>query len=192
MTQTRDIAVLVGSLRRDSLNRKAALALAKLAPEGLELEIVAIGGLPLYDQDLDDDPPAAWTDFRERVRRADGLLFVTPEYNRSVPGVLKNAIDVGSRPYGKSAFQKKPGAVISVSPGRYGGFGANHHLRQSCVFLDIPLMQQPEAYLGGVTPETFGADGAVEDAQVAKLLRRFILAYGEWVEKILRGPGELA
>jgi chromate reductase, NAD(P)H dehydrogenase (quinone) len=192
MTQTRDIAVLVGSLRRESFNRKAALALAKLAPEGLKLEIVPIGGLPLYDQDLDEDPPAAWTDFRERVRRADGLLFVTPEYNRSVPGVLKNAIDVGSRPYGKSAFQEKPGAVISVSPGRQGGFGANHHLRQSCVFLDIPLMQQPEAYLGGVTPETFGSDGAVEDAQVAKLLRRFILAYGDWVEKILRGPGELA
>ena len=192
MASPRDIAVLVGSLRRDSFNRKAALALAKLAPEELKLEIVEIGGLPLYDQDLDEDPPAAWTDFRERVRRADGLLFVTPVYNRSVPGVLKNAIDVGSRPYGKSAFQKKPGAVISVSPGRYGGFGANHHLRQSCVFLDITLMQQPEAYLGGVTPETFGPDGEVEDTQVAKLLRRFILAYGEWVEKILRGPGELA
>jgi chromate reductase len=192
MAPHRDIAVLVGSLRRESLNRKAALALAKLAPERLKLEIVAIGALPLYDQDRDEDPPAAWTDFRERVRRADGLLFVTPEYNRSVPGVLKNAIDVGSRPYGESAFQKKPGAVISVSPGRYGGFGANHHLRQSCVFLDIPLMQQPEAYLGGVTPETFGPDGAVEDAPAAKLLRRFIQAYAEWVEKILRGPGELA
>ena len=192
MAPPRDIAVLVGSLRRDSFNRRTALALAKLAPERLSLEIVPIGGLPLYNQDLDEDPPAAWIEFRERVRRADALLFVTPEYNRSVPGVLKNAIDVGSRPYGKSAFQKKPGAVISASPGRYGGFGANHHLRQSCVFLDIPLMQQPEAYLGGVTDATFGADGEVEDAGTRKLLKRFVDAYADWVEKVLRGPGELA
>ena len=188
----RDIAVLVGSLRRDSLNRKTALALARLAPEPLKLEIVPIGDLPLYNQDLDEDPPAAWTDFRERVRRADALLFVTPEYNRSIPGVLKNAIDVGSRPYGHSAFEKKPGAVISVSPGRYGGFGANHHLRQCCVFLDIPLMQQPEAYLGGVSAETFGEEGEVADQGTRKLLPRFIAAYADWVEKILRGPGELA
>jgi len=188
MAPPRDIAVLVGSLRRESFNRKAALGLARLAPERLSLAIVGIGALPLYDQDLDDDPPAAWTDFRERVRRADGLLFVTPEYNRSVPGVLKNAIDVGSRPYGKSAFANKPGAVISVSPGRYGGFGANHHLRQSCVFLDIPLMQQPEAYLGGVSDATFGPDGAVEDAAARKLLKRFIDAYADWIETILREP----
>ena len=191
MTQ-RDIAVLVGSLRRESLNRKTALALAKLAPERLALELVPIGDLPLYDQDLDEDPPAAWADFREGVRRADALLFVTPEYNRSIPGVLKNAIDVGSRPYGHSAFEKKPGAVISVSPGRYGGFGANHHLRQCCVFLDIPLMQQPEAYLGGVSAETFGEEGEVADQGTRKLLQRFIAAYADWVEKILRGPGELA
>ena len=188
----RDIAVLVGSLRSESLNRKTALALAGLAPEHLSLDLVPIGDLPLYNQELDEDPPAAWTDFRDRVRRADALLFVTPEYNRSIPGALKNAVDVGSRPYGKSAFSKKPGAVISVSPGRYGGFGANHHLRQCCVFLDIPLMQQPEAYLGGVGPETFGEDGGVTDDATRKLLQRFILAYADWIEKILRGPGDLA
>ena len=188
----RDIAVLVGSLRRESLNRKTALALAKLAPDDLRLDLVPIGDLPLYNQELDEDPPAAWTAFRERIARADALLFVTPEYNRSIPGALKNAIDVGSRPYGKSSLSKKPGAVISVSPGRYGGFGANHHLRQCCVFLDIPLMQQPEAYLGGVSAETFGEEGEVTDQGTRKLLQRFIDSYSDWVEKILRSPGERA
>ena len=145
----RDVAVLVGSLRRDSLNRKTALALARLAPEQLRLEIVEIGQLQLYDQDLDENPPASWTEFRERIGRAGGVLFVTPEYNRSVPAALKNAIDVGSRPYGASAWNGKPAGVVSVSPGAIGGFGANHHLRQSLVFLNMPVLQQPEAYLGG-------------------------------------------
>lgn len=136
MAQKR-IAVIVGSLRKGSFNRKMAKALMKLSPDSLSLEIIEIGDLPLYDQDLDDNPPAAWTGFRERLKKFDGVLFVTPEYNRSVPGVLKNAIDVGSRPYGKNAWAGKPGAVVSVSPGAIGGFGANHHLRQSLVFLEI-------------------------------------------------------
>src|SRR6185436_11540534 len=148
MPEPRDIAVIVGSLRRDAFSRRTALALAGLAPDRLKLEIVEIGNLPLYNQDLDPDaPPAEWVAFRDRVRVAEGILFSTPEYNRSMPGVLKNAIDIGSRPYGKSVWAKKPGAVISVTPGGLGAFGANHHLRQSCVFLDIPMMQQPEAYL---------------------------------------------
>ncbi|MGZ8334913.1 MAG: NADPH-dependent FMN reductase [Allosphingosinicella sp.] len=192
MGQDRDIAVIVGSLRRDSFSRRTGLALAGLAPEGLKLGIVEIGALPLYNQDLDpDDPPAEWVAFRDRVRPADGILFVTPEYNRSMPGVLKNAIDVGSRPYGKSVWAKKPGAVISVTPGALGAFGANHHLRQSCVFLDIPLMQQPEAYLSGAG-DMFDEGGALKDEKTAKFLRQFIQAYADWVEKILRGPGELA
>ena len=191
MPATRDIAVVVGSLRRESFNRKTARALAELAPENVALEIVEIGGLPLYDEDLDKDPPEPWRVFRERIARADGVLFVTPEYNRSIPGVLKNAIDVGSRPYGKSAWSKKPGAVISVTPGRLGAFGANHHLRQSCVFLDIPLMQQPEAYVSGAG-NLFDDDGALTEDSTRKLLKRFVDAYAEWVEKILRGPGELA
>ena len=120
----------------------------KLAPDSLKLEIVEIGGLPLYNQDLDDNPPAAWIEFRERLKKYDGVLFVTPEYNRSVPGGLKNALDVGSRPYGKSVWDGKPCAVVSVSPGAIGGFGANHHLRQSLVFLNMPVLQQPEAYMG--------------------------------------------
>jgi chromate reductase len=188
----RDIAVIVGSLRRGSFNRKTALALAALAPDSLKLEIVEIGALPLYNQDLDpDDAPAEWLDFRERVRAADGVLFVTPEYNRSIPGVLKNAIDVGSRPYGKSAWAKKPGAVISVTPGALGAFGANHHLRQCCVFLDVPLMQQPEAYLSNVG-DLFDDAGEVTNVSTRKFLRTFVAAYADWVEKILKGPGDLA
>ena len=192
MPQPRDIAVIVGSLRRESFSRRTARALAALAPESLRLEIVEIGALPLYNQDLDpDSPPAEWTAFREHVRAADGVLFVTPEYNRSIPGVLKNAIDVGSRPYGKSAWSKKPGAVMSVTPGALGAFGANHHLRQSCVFLDIPVMQQPEAYLSGAG-DLFDEAGEVTSVSTRKFLRTFVTAYADWVEKILRGPGELA
>ena len=192
MPQPRDIAVLVGSLRRESFSRKTAKALAALAPESLRLEIVEIGALPLYNQDLDPDaPPAEWVAFRDRIGPADGVLFVTPEYNRSVPGVLKNAIDVGSRPYGKSAWSKKPGAVISVTPGGLGAFGANHHLRQSCVFLDVPMMPQPEAYLSAAG-DLFDEAGEVTSVSTRKFLRGFVTAYGDWVEKILRGPGELA
>lgn len=187
MSQTYDIAVLVGSLRKASYNRKTAQALMQLAPPALKLEIIEIGDLPIYNQDLDDEnrPPAAWTAFRERVGRADGLLFITPEYNRSVPSVLKNAIDVGSRPYGKSAFAGgKPGAVISVSPGAIGGFGANHHLRQSLVFLDVPTMQQPEAYLGGVA-KWFDDSGKLQDESARKFLQTIIDAYAAWVERIV-------
>ncbi len=147
---SKKIAVFVGSLRKDSFNQKMAKALIALTPESLKLDIIEIGGLPLYNQDYDDEgkPPSAWTEFRQRVKSFDGFLFITPEYNRSVPAVLKNAIDVGSRPYGQSVWTGKPGAVMSVSPGAIGGFGANHHLRQSLVFLDVPTMQQPEAYIG--------------------------------------------
>lgn len=191
MPDPRDIAIIVGSLRKGSFSRKTALALAALAPAGLKLEIVEIGALQLYDQDLDEDPPAEWRAFRERVGAADGILFVTPEYNRSLPGVLKNAVDVGSRPYGHSAWAKKPGAVVSVTPGALGAFGANHHLRQSCVFLDMPIMPQPEAYLSGVGG-WFDDDGAVKDEATRQFLGQFMAAFADWVEKILRGPGELA
>ena len=132
----RDVAVLVGSLRKDSINRKVAAALRELAPASLKLEIIEIGHLPLYNRDQDAKPPAEWAAFRQRIKGADAILFVTPEYNRSVPAPLKNAIDVGSRPYGQSAWNGKPGAVVSASPGAIGGFGANHHLRQSLVFLN--------------------------------------------------------
>ena len=181
---SKNIAVFVGSLRKESFNRKMAKALTALAPESLRLEIIEIGGLPLYDQDYDDEgrPPSAWIEFRERVKSFDGFLFVTPEYNRSVPGVLKNAIDVGSRPYGQSVWGGKPGAVMSVSPGAIGGFGANHHLRQSLVFLDVPAMQQPEAYMGGAA-ELFDANGHIAREKTREFLKKFMDAFAAWVAK---------
>ncbi len=180
---SKKIAVLVGSLRKESYNRKMAHALMSVAPESLNLHIVEIGSLPLYNQDLDDEnrPAEAWLSFREQIKMSDGVLFVTPEYNRSVPGVLKNAIDVGSRPYGKSVWSKKPGAVISVSPGAIGGFGANHHLRQSFVFLDIPVLQQPEAYVGGAA-NLFNAQGELTNDDTKKFIQQFMSTYAQWVE----------
>jgi chromate reductase, NAD(P)H dehydrogenase (quinone) len=176
------IAVLVGSLRKGSFSRKMAEALAALAPDTLSLQIVEIGDLPLYNQDLDTDaPPPAWVAFRDTVRPVDGLLFVTPEYNRSVPGGLKNAIDVGSRPYGKSVWSGKPGAIVSVSPGALGGFGANHHLRQSLVFLDVPTMQQPEAYVGGAA-SLFDEQGGIANETSKTFLTRFMASFAAWVE----------
>jgi chromate reductase len=182
MAQTRSVAVLVGSLRKASYNRKMALALAKLAPENLKLGIVEIGDLPLYNEDVETaGAPAAWLRFRGEIKPADALLFVTPEYNRSVPGVLKNAIDVGSRPYGSSVFTGKPGAIISVSPGAIGGFGANHHLRQSMVFLDVPTMQQPEAYIGGAA-SLFDENGDVANETTRGFLTKFMQSFAAWIE----------
>jgi chromate reductase len=183
MSTTRDVAVLVGSLRKQSFNRKMALALAALAPEALKLTIVEIGDLPFYSEDLDGpDAPATWTAFRQRIKAADAVLFVTPEYNRSVPGVLKNAIDVGSRPYGGSAWDGKPGAVVSVSPGGIGGFGANHHLRQSLVFLNVPTMPQPEAYIGGAG-SLFDQNGGITNEGTREFLRKLMAAYAAWIER---------
>ena len=185
--ETKKIAVIVGSLRKQAFSRKLALALQELSPKSLALEIVEIGELPLYNQDLDPDaPPAAWTTFRDRVRATQGVLFVTPEYNRSVPGVLKNAIDVGSRPYGKSVWSGKPGAVISVSPGALGGFGANHHLRQSLVFLDVPVLQQPEAYIGGAD-KLFDESGKLTNTSTRDFLSKLLERYVDWVARNARG-----
>ena len=179
--EQKKIAVIVGSLRRESFNRKMARALVALAPESLKLDIVEIGGVTLYNQDLDDSPPADWVEFRERLLKYDGFLFVTPEYNRSVPGVLKNAIDVGSRPYGKSVWNGKPGAIMSVSPGAIGGFGANHHLRQTLVFLNVPAMPQPEAYIGNAA-KLFDEAGNFASSSTREFAARFIQAFSEWVE----------
>src|SRR5471032_3630426 len=177
MSKVYTIAVLVGSLRTESINRKVALALAELAPANLTLNIVEIGDLPLYNEDIDGAaPPAAYSTFRQQVRSSDAVLFVTPEYNRSVPAPLKNAIDVGSRPYGKSVWSGKPGAVISVSPGAIGGFGANHHLRQSLVFLNVPCMQQPEAYLSQVN-KLLDEHGKLVSDGTAKFLQGFMQAF---------------
>lgn len=180
MAKIRDVAVIVGSLRKDSINRKLALALAELAPSGLNLSFVEIGHLPIYNQDDDENPPTEWTVFRERISAADAVLFVTPEHNRSVPAVLKNAIDIGSRPYGRSAWNAKPGAVVSASPGGIGGFGANHHLRQSLVFLNVPAMAQPEAYIGGAD-KLFDVNGKLVNDGTRKFLETFMQSYDAWI-----------
>lgn len=178
---TTSVAVLVGSLRKASFNRKMAHVLIGLAPEDLKFEIVEIGDLPLYNEDLEQETlPAAWTAFRDKVKGFDAVLFVTPEYNRSVPAVLKNALDVGSRPYGKSVWSGKPGAVVSVSPGGIGGFGANHHLRQSLVFLDVPTLQQPEAYIGGVG-NLLDENGKLVNENTGKFLTAFMATFGKWI-----------
>jgi chromate reductase, NAD(P)H dehydrogenase (quinone) len=183
------IAVLVGSLRKESFNRKMANAMIKVAPDSLSFEFVEIGGLPLYNQDFDDNPPAEWIEFREQLKKFDGLLFVTPEYNRSVPGVLKNAIDVGSRPYGKSVWAGKPGAVVSVSIGAIGGFGSNHHLRQSLVFLNVPAMQQPEAYFGNAA-NLFDENGNIVNDSTRDFIKEFMGAFSAWVETISSGRAQ--
>ncbi|HVK88898.1 MAG TPA: NAD(P)H-dependent oxidoreductase [Kofleriaceae bacterium] len=180
----RNVALVVGSLRKQSFTRKIANAIVELAPSSLRFEPVEIGNLPLYNQDLDHEaPPQPWVDLRNRVRGLDGVLFATPEYNRSVPGVLKNAIDVGSRPYGKSVWAGKPCAVISVSGSSIGAFGANHHLRQSLVFLDMPCMQQPEAYISKVT-ELLDDEGKIKVDSTRHFLHSFAIAFAEWVEHL--------
>jgi chromate reductase len=177
-----DIAVLVGSLRRDSLTRKSVRALQRIAPPGLRLDIVELGQLPLYNADFETNPPAAVRAFRQRIAAADAVLFATPEYNRSVPGVLKNAIDIGSRPYAKSVWQGKPAAVISVSPGALGAFGANHHLRQSLVYLDMPAMPQPEVYIGNVE-SLFSEDGGFEKPETREFLGKFLKNFEFWISR---------
>ena len=183
------VCVLVGSLRKASFNRMLANALISLAPSSTRLDIVDIGGLPFYNEDLDTAaPPAQWTAFRRRVKSADAVLFVTPEYNRSVPAALKNALDVGSRPYGSSVWDRKPGAIVSGSPSAIGAFGANHHLRQSLVFLNVPTMQQPEAYVGHAE-KLFEKYGKLVSDGTRKFLQGFMQAFANWVVTI-RSQGQ--
>ena len=185
MQQNRDVAVIVGSLRKESWNRIAAQAVADLAPKHLQFRFIDIV-VSLYNQDLDTDaPPADWKRLRDDIRPADAVLLATPEYNRSVPGVLKNAIDIASRPYGKGAINGKPAAIISVSGGQIGGFGANHHLRQTATFLDMPMLQQPEMYLS-FADKLFEKDGAVKQDSTRELLTKFGAAFADWVERVRR------
>lgn len=179
---SKKIALIVGSLRKDSFNRKVANTLIKLAPASLNLEILEIGELSLYNEDLDKNPPAPWTNFRNKLKTFDGVIFLTPEYNRSYTALIKNALDVGSRPYGQSMWDGKPGAVISVSQGALGGFGANHHLRQTFVFLNIMIMQQPEAYIGNAGT-LFDANGNLINDSTKNLLQKFLESYSQWVLK---------
>lgn len=186
------IAIVVGSLREGSINRKVARSICAFAADMLDCTIVEIGDLPLYNQDYDREPPEEYARFRREIAAADGILFCTPEYNRGVPGVLKNAIDVGSRPYGESVWDKKPAAIISASPGAIGGFGANHQLRQACVFLNMPVMQQPEAYLGHVTEDSFDEEGCIKEGPLKNLVMSLATAFADWVDLIVRSRQLLA
>lgn len=186
------IAIIVGSLRKGSLNRKVARSICALRGDNLECSMLEIGDLPLYNQDLDTNPPEQWTRFRQQVAEADGILFCSPEYNRGIPGALKNAIDVGSRPYGQNVFDKKPAAIVTASPGSIGGFGSNHQIRQTCVFLNMPVMQQPEAYLGHVTDDSFDEAGCLKDGPLKDLVTTLAHAFHDWVEMIQRSLQLLA
>ncbi|MEK3856562.1 NADPH-dependent FMN reductase [Cytobacillus sp. FSL H8-0458] len=178
------IGILLGSLRKESFSRKIASNVAALFPEGYEAEFVEIGKLALYNQDFDDENnvPEEYISFRNKMKEIDAVLFVTPEYNRSVPAVLKNALDVGSRPYGASVWNGKPSAIISQSPGNLSGFGANHHLRQSLVFLNMPLVQQPEAYIGNVVG-LLDEKGKIKDERTVQFLQTFVDAFVDLIRK---------
>jgi len=186
------IAIIVGSLREGSINRKVARSICALRDDNLDCSMIEIGDLPLYNQDLDSNPPEQWVRFRQQVAAADGVLFCSPEYNRGIPGVLKNAIDVGSRPYGQSVFDKKPAAIVTASPGSIGGFGANHQIRQTGVFLNMPMMQQPEAYLGHVTDDSFDSDGKLKEGPLKDLVKVLAHAFHDWVDMIHRSRQLLA
>jgi len=186
------IAIIVGSLREGSINRKVARSICALRNDNLDCSMVEIGDLPLYNQDLDPSPPEQWVRFRKQIAEADGVLFCSPEYNRGIPGVLKNAIDIGSRPYGQSVFDKKPAAIVTASPGSIGGFGSNHQIRQAAVFLNMPVMQQPEAYLGHVTDDSFEADGKLKEGPLKGLIASLAHAFHDWVDMISRSRQLLA
>ncbi|MEN6323240.1 MAG: NAD(P)H-dependent oxidoreductase [Proteiniphilum sp.] len=176
------IAVLVGSLRKESYNRKLAKEMIAMAPDSLEMELVEIGQLVHYNEDLDQNPPTEWIEFRKKIKEADGYLFLTPEYNRSIPGVLKNAIDVASRPYGQNNWGGKPGAIVSSSISPLGGEAANHVLRQPMVFVNVYMMQQPEAYIGN-TMSLFGEDGKLLKEDTRAYLRNYLQAFEAWVNR---------
>lgn len=181
--ESKKVGLFVGSLREGSYNRKFAKHIQSVAPQGCQMDIMEISDLPFYNEDLDNgNPPASFTQFRERVAALDALIFFTPEYNRSVPAVLKNAIDVASRPYGANVWDGKPAAIISSSIGEIAGFGANHHLRQSLVFVNVPVMPQPEVYLGNVT-DMFNQEGALIDESCKKFLKDFLDAFQQWVSR---------
>lgn len=174
------IGVIVGSLRKESYNLKTAKALIALAPESLSLEIIDIAHLPFFNEDLEATPPKEWVAFRDQIVAVDGLLFLTPEYNRSVPAVLKNAVDVGSRPYLQNFWNGKPAAIVSVSIGNISGFGANHHLRQSFVFVNMHVMAQPEAYIGGAGA-LFDDKGKLISDSTSDFLKSFMAAFEKWI-----------
>jgi NAD(P)H-dependent FMN reductase len=187
MAQQISVAVLVGSLRRESFTRKMAEAAIARAGDGLVCIIYEIGDLPHYNQDLDDSPPPAWERYRAEIGAADAVLFFTPEYNRSFPGVLKNAIDIASRPQGHNLWDKMPAGVVSVTPYRLGGMAANHALRQTFIFLNMAIMQQPEAYIGQAA-DALDESGRLKDSDISDLLGKFMASFDTWARMVLNKP----
>lgn len=176
------IGIIVGSLREKSFSKAVAEYISSQLTDRYETEFIRYDDLSVYNQDLDGTPPAEWVSFRDKVKDVDALLFVTPEYNRSIPGGFKNALDIGSRPYGESVWGGKPGGVVSVSPGAVSGFGANHHLRQVLSFLDVYTMQQPEAYVGNIMA-SLDDDNKVVKEDTQKFLKSYADAFAGWIEK---------
>lgn len=174
------IAVIVGSLRKKSYNLKIANTLIAEAPDSLSLEIVSISNLPIFNEDLENTPLEEWEAFRNQIKAVDGVIFLTPEHNRSIPAALKNAIDAGSRPYGQNAWDGKPGAIISASVGNMSGFGANHHLRQILVGVNVPVMVQPEVYIGGAA-SLFDGEGKLINESTKEFLKNFMEAFEKWI-----------
>ena len=177
-----NIVVIAGSLRKDSFSLKIANALAKLAPASLKLEVVTPAGISFFNQDLEGAPPADWLAFRDKLQKSDGVLFVTPEYNRAIPGVLKNAIDVASRPYGKSSFNGKPVGIISNSPGPLGGVSAAKHLQNILPGISGPILGQPEIYLNAVGG-AFDEKGECTKEALQKVLQQYIDAFAAFIER---------
>jgi chromate reductase, NAD(P)H dehydrogenase (quinone) len=183
MATPHSIVTIVGSLRKESLTLKIANALAKLAPASLKLDVTTLHDISFFNQDLEATPPADWVAFREKLQKSSGVLFVTPEYNRSIPGVLKNAIDVGSRPYGKSSFLNKPVGIISNSPGPLGGVSAAKHLQNMLPGISGPILGQPEIYLNGVG-DAFNDQGELVKEALQTVLQQYLAAFAAFVERL--------
>lgn len=179
------VAIIVGSLRKESFNRKVANEMIRLAPEGLALEIVEIKDLTFFSEDLENNPPQSWIDFKNKVADSDAILFVSPEYNRTIPGVLKNAMEIGARPPKENSWKGKPGAVVTVSPGAVGGLGANLTIRNAALSLNIPMMHQPEAFIGQIKDRLM-EDGKTVNEKTEKFLKDFLEAFEKWVAQLTK------
>ncbi len=183
MPQTRNVAVIVGSLRKGSYNKMAAKALQDVAPPNLNFETLDIGGLQFYNQDAEENPYEPWLRFRDKVNACDAILFVSPEYNRSIPAALKNAIDVGSRPPSKNAWRDKPCALVTVSIGATSAMAAAFAIRQTLVAVGLACLPQPEVYLGKAA-DLFDENGGLKKDDTREFLRKFMAAFAKWIETI--------
>lgn len=170
------VGVVLGSIRQNSFSEQLARNVVELFPAGYEVEFIEIANLPLYNQDSDENIPEVYTNFRNKIKSLDAVVFVTPEHNRSIPAALKNALDVGSRPYGSNVWDGKPALIVSHSPSNLSGFGANHHLRQVLAFLNMPVVQQPEVYIANVH-ELLDEGGKINNQGTVDFLKSVVEAF---------------